>query len=554
MPWLPYAERVAQLGEGTSNPQRLNKTVAKIQLSNLRTSCQINYPESASKYRVGPTIGAPPKSARSHRKPVDHLRRPRSRHVRPGDIRQEVSESFVGNHSGLFSDWIATSERSRQGREALVEEYKQRRRSRSQAIARESKRLQSRSGPRRVAETSGAPSMMNRTSAHSRHSLVSLKQQVESKRLALEASERVVLVPGTVVKRSELAELQKLSGFSCEDLRAVMRAFQAHANHDPVHNAVTREHFAEVMGELFNETTPQVLERLFVSMDEDNSGTIDYKELVKGCAKLMSTESTDERFRLIFEAYDQDGSGTISAGELMRIAHEKGVELADSLQVVTNVMALLDTDGTGELSFADFMKGGHAQIFLDAFERLLPSPVALRKHVDDLNAIPPGGESTAVCTVCAACYPLQWVLGCLRAWVSGWLTGSLCLSPLSLTSGSLSSGSLTAGVLRGRVRKGTFDWDRLRDLSRFLRLRSGLGLDHSAVSRTDFRSVSAHSSLSRDTVFHCSKEGHAANRKRVVTFQLMSDFFGYHDELLTCNMFDISASRIQSLNRFQRSL
>ena len=37
----------------------------------------------------------------------------------------------------------------------------------------------------------------------------------------------------------------------------------------------------------------------------------------------------------------------------------------------------------------------------------------------------------------------------------------------------------------------------------------------------------------------------------VMTFQLMNDFFGYHDELLTSNMFDISASRIQSLTRFQ---
>eukprot|EP01043_Picozoa_sp_COSAG02_P095641 COSAG02_NODE_31984_length_524_cov_0.727059_1_plen_117_part_10 len=117
MPWLPDAERVAQLGEGTSNPQRLNKTVAKIKLSKLRTSCQINYPESASKYRVAPTIGGPPRPARSNRK-QDHLRRPKPPQLWPRDIRQEVSESFVGNHSGLFSDWISTSDKTRLGRES----------------------------------------------------------------------------------------------------------------------------------------------------------------------------------------------------------------------------------------------------------------------------------------------------------------------------------------------------------------------------------------------------------------------------------------------------
>ena len=235
--------------------------------------------------------------------------------------------------------------------------------------------------------------MMKRASTPNRHSLAGLKQQVEANRLALKGSEKVVLIPGTIMKRSKLAELQKLSGFGCEDLRAVMRAFQAHADRDPAHSTVTRDEFGEVMGELFDETTPEMLDQLFVSMDTDKSGTIDYKELVKGCAKLLNSESTDERFRLIFDAYDHDGSGTISATELMRIAHEKGEELADSLQMVTDVMSLLDTDGTGQISFSEFMKAGHhSQILLDAFAQLLPSTVALHKHVNDLNSIPPGGK------------------------------------------------------------------------------------------------------------------------------------------------------------------
>ena len=54
-------------------------------------------------------------------------------------------------------------------------------------------------------------------------------------------------------------------------------------------------------------------------------------------------------------------------------------------------------------------------LLLDAFEQLLPSPCLLKKHVDGLNQIPPGG---------------------------------------------------------------TFDWERLNDMSAFLRSRSAVGSDH----------------------------------------------------------------------------
>ena len=93
----------------------------------------------------------------------------------------------------------------------------------------------------------------------------------------------------------------------------------------------------------------------------------------------------------------------------------------------------------------EFLGAGHDMtILLDAFEQLLPSPVLLRSHVDGLNKIPPGG---------------------------------------------------------------TFDWDRLNDLSNFLRQKSGMDVDDTHVTRSEFRS-------------------------------LMSDFFGFDDEILIGNMFD----------------
>jgi hypothetical protein len=76
MSWMPKAERIAAVGDGT----RLNKTVAKIDLAKLRTSCQINYPESPSKYHVAPTVGGPPRPA-PPRTSVDHMNPPKADQV-----------------------------------------------------------------------------------------------------------------------------------------------------------------------------------------------------------------------------------------------------------------------------------------------------------------------------------------------------------------------------------------------------------------------------------------------------------------------------------------
>ena len=76
MSWMPKAERIAAVGDGT----RLNKTVAKIDLAKMRTSCQINYPESPSKFHVAPTVGGPPRPA-PPRTSIDHMHPPKADQV-----------------------------------------------------------------------------------------------------------------------------------------------------------------------------------------------------------------------------------------------------------------------------------------------------------------------------------------------------------------------------------------------------------------------------------------------------------------------------------------
>lgn len=52
-------------------------------------------------------------------------------------------------------------------------------------------------------------------------------------------------------------------------------------------------------------------EKLFYVFDEDQSGTIDYKELIVGL-EVFKEDSIEEKMKVFFEICDTDGSGAIS--------------------------------------------------------------------------------------------------------------------------------------------------------------------------------------------------------------------------------------------------
>lgn len=52
-------------------------------------------------------------------------------------------------------------------------------------------------------------------------------------------------------------------------------------------------------------------EKLFYVFDEDQSGTIDYKELIVGL-EVFKEDSIEEKMKVFFELCDTDGSGAIS--------------------------------------------------------------------------------------------------------------------------------------------------------------------------------------------------------------------------------------------------
>ena len=97
---------------------------------------------------------------------------------------------------------------------------------------------------------------------------------------------------GTVLRRADLAQMQSDTGFGTDELRKVMRSFKAHAGGA---TAVTKANFEAVMSDVFDRMTPEFCDRLFTSMDSDGPGSVDYRELISGCAKLIQWEQKMEQ-------------------------------------------------------------------------------------------------------------------------------------------------------------------------------------------------------------------------------------------------------------------
>ena len=77
--------------------------------------------------------------------------------------------------------------------------------------------------------------------------------------------------------------------------------------------------FKEIMLEQFPNLKEDVgvVEKLFKSYDQDNSGCIEFKEFVLGASKMVRG-SLKDKIDTLFQIFDADGSGSVTIKELTR--------------------------------------------------------------------------------------------------------------------------------------------------------------------------------------------------------------------------------------------
>lgn len=102
------------------------------------------------------------------------------------------------------------------------------------------------------------------------------------------------------------------------------------------------EHFGQDLGK-------EELETIFLQVDSDESGEIDYSEFVMATMNARNLVS-EKRLEAAFRAFDKDGNGQISPEEVRAIL---GGGVLDEKQV-QKIIAQVDADGDGQVNFSEF--------------------------------------------------------------------------------------------------------------------------------------------------------------------------------------------------------
>lgn len=97
--------------------------------------------------------------------------------------------------------------------------------------------------------------------------------------------------------------------------------------------------------------TDDEIERMFRSVDSDNSGFIDYSEFVVAAMNEKQLTSND-KLQAAFKMFDKDGSGVISADEIKDVLGFGGN--LDS-KAIDAIIRQVDENGDGEISFEEFV-------------------------------------------------------------------------------------------------------------------------------------------------------------------------------------------------------
>ena len=89
------------------------------------------------------------------------------------------------------------------------------------------------------------------------------------------------------------------------------------------HFLITKDTFVSRMEKAFKGLSKSEIENLFDSIDENETGNIEYEELIRALSdkeKLLNDKNLKEAFNF----FDKDGSGSITWNEIAEIVYPEG--------------------------------------------------------------------------------------------------------------------------------------------------------------------------------------------------------------------------------------
>ena len=119
------------------------------------------------------------------------------------------------------------------------------------------------------------------------------------------------------------------------------------------HFLITKDTFVSRMEKVFKGLTKEEIENLFDSIDENETGNIEYEELIRALSdkeKLLNDKNLKEAFNF----FDKDGSGAITWNEIAEIVYPEGKIPENIIKEFLNEIG--ENDENMKIDFFEFKK------------------------------------------------------------------------------------------------------------------------------------------------------------------------------------------------------
>ena len=118
--------------------------------------------------------------------------------------------------------------------------------------------------------------------------------------------------------------------------------------------SISTNELGTVMRSLGQCPTEDELKIIIEEVDEDSSGTIDFKEFLGLMGKKMQENDTEDDLIEAFRVFDIDGNGCIPAHELKHVLANAGEKLTE--EEIEEIIRETDINGDGFIDYREFIR------------------------------------------------------------------------------------------------------------------------------------------------------------------------------------------------------
>jgi Ca2+-binding EF-hand superfamily protein/protein-L-isoaspartate O-methyltransferase len=149
----------------------------------------------------------------------------------------------------------------------------------------------------------------------------------------------------------------RLSEEQVAEFREVFNLFDT--NND---GSLSRQEIANAMRTLGLNPTEEELEAIFIKVDADLSGTLEFPEFIEWVAASEQDVVLENDLQAIFKIIDKDGNGTIEVDERSLVLESLRIQMEE--EEIAEMMRQADANGDGVIDYHEFALAQWSQIKL----------------------------------------------------------------------------------------------------------------------------------------------------------------------------------------------